>query len=80
MIARGSCRAGNAQRACREPVAIVRVFCSAFDLLREKGIIPASDERDSCQNALKMLNVNDHNPLTFVVYAMTREVIEAQVS
>jgi hypothetical protein len=72
MIARGSCRAGNAQRACRELVTIVSAFCPAFDLLREKGIIPASDERDPCQSALKMLNVNNHNPLTFVVYAMMR--------
>jgi hypothetical protein len=49
-------------------------------LLREKGIVSEAEEQLMYQNALEMLYVNDHDPVTNAVYEVAREVIKAQLT
>ncbi|WP_144405909.1 hypothetical protein [Brucella anthropi] len=55
-------------------------FAALIVLLREKGIVSEAEERGMYHNALAMLNVSDHDPLTNAVYEMARGVIEAQIT
>jgi hypothetical protein len=55
-------------------------FAALMVLLREKGIVSEAEEQLMYQNALEMLYVNDHDPVTNAVYEVAREVIKAQLT